>query len=150
MALKVEWSFLLSVLKCFDFNNKWFSWIKECICSLLSQFNQLQSHELLPSYKRGLQLTSGDPPILLILIVLKSLVWDSFTKEKANAIRKSSSQLSSHFSSYDLMVLGKVVLKKKKPFQIVQPFINKQKYAISFSENANLRLQVDLKNSFCN
>ncbi|XP_059450878.1 uncharacterized protein LOC132181647 [Corylus avellana] len=147
---KMEWDFILSVMKKLGFHSSWINWIRLCISS--SSFSILINGSPFGQFspKRGLR--QGDPlsPFLFILgtEVLSRLLFREETLGNIKGLKISRNTPAIHHLLFadDLLIFGKATLKEanticsclKKYCLWSGQSINNGKSSIRFSKNTNL------------
>ncbi|CAN1246312.1 Transposon TX1 uncharacterized 149 kDa protein [Linum grandiflorum] len=86
---RIEWDYLFFIMRCFGFDARWISWIRECITT--TSYSVLVNGVPSPTFNPSRGLRQGDPlsPLLFPLCTegLISLIQDSITNKHLSGIR---------------------------------------------------------------
>lgn len=82
---KVDWGFLLEVLRCFGFLAKWRQWISQCIST--TSFSILLNGSPFGTFTPGRGLRQGDPLLPFLFVIVTEVLSQLLLKAEAdNAI----------------------------------------------------------------
>jgi hypothetical protein len=146
---KMEWEFLLSVMKQLGFHSSWIPWIRLCISS--PSFSILLNGNPFGMFSHERGIRQGDPlsPFLVILgsEVLSRLLFRKEALGNIKGLKISRNNPAIHHLLFvnDLLIFGKATPKEASIFQscLVKYYlwsgqsINNGKSSIRFSKNTN-------------
>jgi hypothetical protein len=146
---KMEWPFILSIMKKLGFHSIWISWIETCISS--SHFSILINESSFGNFSPGRGLRQRDPlsPFLFILgsEVLSRLLQREETLGNIKGMKIARSNPAIHHLLFadDLLLFGKATISEACSFKLcldkyclwLGQTINASKSSIRFSKNSN-------------
>ena len=157
---RMEWSFLLTILKQLGFNSIWITWVRNCIIS--ASFSILLNGSSFGHFTPERRLRQGNPfsPFLFILgsKVLSRLLLSEESKGSMKGLRiaRYCAPINNLLFADDLLLFGKASISEAACFKSCldryccwsSQSINVSKSSIRFSRNTNTTTSAAIRTSF--
>jgi hypothetical protein len=157
---KMEWPFILTIMKKLGFHPTWISWIETCISS--SSFSILINGSSFGRFSLGRGLRQGDP-LSHFLFILGSIVLSHMLQRKKHLdnirslkIARNNPAIHHLLFADDLLIFGKASISEASSFKLCLDkyylwsgqTINASKSSIRFSKNTNPITSSNILNIF--